>query len=368
VLGFDLVVAASQNAIATFGKGRTKTVVDDHFAPTASFVKDTTIDFREGATLRRLRNAGGEDALTTLPAMKLATALFGDAIAANMFLLGHAWQKGLVPISRAAIEKAIDLNGAGVAMNRAAFAWGRRSAEDMDFVSRQAGTAPASAPEAKSFNEIVAHRVAFLAGYQNARYAERYRALVEKARQAEARVAPGQEAFATAIAKTAFKLMAYKDEYEVARLHRDPAFRQKLAGQFEGDFKLQYNLAPPMLTRTDPRTGHPAKVAIGSRWIEPAFAVLARLKGLRGTRFDPFGRTAERKMERRLVADYFTLVAELAVHLSVSNLAMATELAGLAETVRGYGHVKLAAVERYEKRKSEMLAAFAQVASVRHVA
>ncbi|WP_341878574.1 indolepyruvate ferredoxin oxidoreductase family protein (plasmid) [Aminobacter sp. P9b] len=362
VLGFDLVVAASQNAIATFGKGRTRTVVDDHFAPTASFVKDTTIDFREGATLRRLRNAGGEDALTTLPAMKLATALFGDAIAANMFLLGHAWQKGFVPISRGAIEKAIDLNGAGVAMNRAAFAWGRRSAEDLDFVSRQAGMLPASAaPEVKTLDEIVARRVDFLKGYQNAAYAERYRALVDKARQAETRAAPGQEAFAHAVAKAAFKLMAYKDEYEVARLHRDPAFRQKLAEQFEGGFKLQYNLAPPMLTRVDPRTGHPAKIAIG-RWIEPAFAVLSRLKGLRGTRFDPFGRTAERKMERRLIADYLALVEDLIARLAPENLSAATELACLPEEVRGYGHVKLASVARFEKRKAELLAAFSQSA------
>jgi len=353
VLGFDLVVAASQAAIATFAKERTKAVVDDHFAPTASFVKDTTIDFRESATLRRLRNAGAQGAVTTLPATKLATALFGDSIAANMFLLGHAWQKGLVPISRAALERAIELNGAGVAMNSAAFAWGRLSAVDPDAVQRQAGFVEPAAGE-KTLDEIVAHRSDFLTAYQDEAYAARYRALVEKARQAEARVAPGEQAFATAVAKAAFRLMAYKDEYEVARLHLDPAMRQKLAEQFEGGYKLKYNLAPPMLSRIDPRTGHPAKIAFG-RWIEPAFWMLTKLKGLRGTRFDPFGRTAERRMERQLIEDYFALVEKLTARLSRESIAAAVRLASLPEEIRGYGHVKLAAVERFEKRKADLL-------------
>jgi indolepyruvate ferredoxin oxidoreductase len=347
------VVAASQAAIATFAKDRTKAVVDDHFAPTASFVKDTTIDFRESATLRRLRNAGAQGAVTTLPATKLATALFGDSIAANMFLLGHAWQKGLVPISRAALEKAIELNGAGVAMNSAAFAWGRLSAVDPDAVQRQAGFVEPAAGE-KTLDEIVAHRSDFLTAYQDEAYAARYRALVEKARQAEARVAPGEQAFATAVAKAAFRLMAYKDEYEVARLHLDPAMRQKLAEQFEGGYKLKYNLAPPMLSRIDPRTGHPAKIAFG-RWIEPAFWMLTKLKGLRGTRFDPFGRTAERRMERQLIEDYFALVENLTARLSRESIAAAVRLASLPEEIRGYGHVKLAAVERFEKRKADLL-------------
>jgi indolepyruvate ferredoxin oxidoreductase len=359
VLGFDLVATASQNVIATFGKGRTRAVVDDHFAPTAAFVKDTTIDFREAATLRRLRHAAGEDAFVTLPAMKLATALFGDAIAANMFLLGHAWQKGFVPISRAAIETAIDLNGAGVAMNRAAFAWGRRSAQEPAFVAEQAGLAASPTPPAQTLDEVLERRVAFLTSYQNAAYAERYRSLVAKARQAEERSGAGSASFATAVAKAAFKLMAYKDEYEVARLHRDPAFRRKLAQQFEGSYKIRYNLAPPMLTRIDPRTGHPAKIEVG-RWIEPLFWLLERAKGLRGTRFDPFGRTAERRMERRLIEEYFALAEDLARRLDRENLAAAIELAGLPQEIRGYGHIKQAAAKRFEHRKAELLARLKQ--------
>lgn len=357
VLGFDLVVAASQAAIAAFSKGRTKAVVDDRLAPTAAFVKDTTIDFREGAILRRLGKAGGEDAIETLPATKLATALFGDAIAANMFLLGHAWQKGLIPIGRAAIEKAIDLNGAGVAMNRGAFAWGRRFAVDPESVYRRAGDTREAAPTARTFDEIVARRVEFLTAYQDAAYAERYRTLVEKAKQAERKAAPGKESFAAAVAKSAFRLMAYKDEYEVARLHRDPAIRRQLAEQFEGDYRISYNLAPPLFARIDGRTGRPAKMAFG-RWIEPAFWLLTRLKGLRGTAFDPFGRTAERRRERRLIVDYFAHVDELSARLTSDNIAAATELARLPEEIRGYGHVKHAAIERFEKRKSALLSAF----------
>ncbi len=357
VLGFDLVVAASQSSIAAFALGRTKVVVDDRLAPTAAFVKDTTIDFREGALLRRLRKAGGDDAVETLPATKLATALFGDAIAANMFLLGHAWQKGLIPIGRAAIEKAIDLNGAGVAMNRGAFAWGRRFAVDPDAVRRRAGDIRETAPAAQTLDEIVARRIEFLTAYQDAAYAERYRSLVEKAKQAERKAAPGKEDFATAVARSAFKLMAYKDEYEVARLHRDPAMRKQLAEQFEGEYRISYNLAPPLFARIDGRTGRPAKMAFG-RWIEPAFWLLTRLKGLRGTAFDPFGRTVERRMERRLIADYFALVDDLSGRLTSANITAATELARLPEEVRGYGHVKHAAVDRYEKRKAALIASF----------
>jgi indolepyruvate ferredoxin oxidoreductase len=160
--------------------------------------------------------------------------------------------------------------------------------------------------------------------------------------------------FAKAVVVGAFKLMAYKDEYEVARLHRDQSFRKKLAEQFEGDFRIRHHLAPPMISRIDPRTGYPGKIAFGA-WINPVFAVLARLKGLRGTRFDPFGSTQERRMERRLVADYESLIPDLSARLTQGNLAVATELARLPEEVRGFGHVKMAAVERFEAKKKALL-------------
>jgi indolepyruvate ferredoxin oxidoreductase len=346
ILGFDIVVAASAGSLATVANGRTKLVLDDHFAPTASFVKNTTIDFRQEATLKQLRQAAGENALSLVSATKLGTALLGDAIAANMFLLGNAWQRGLVPISLAAIDKAIEMNGAGVAMNRAAFGWGRRAAVDADAVSKAAHVGPEAA-KPETLEEVVARRAEFLTAYQDTAYAGRYRALVEKARKADAD-------FGLAVAHGAFKLMAYKDEYEVARLHRDRSFAQKLAEQFEGDFKLKYHLAPPMISRIDPRTGHPGKIAFGA-WMGPVFGLLARFKGLRGTRLDPFGRTEERRMERQLIADYFAMVEDLAGKLSADNRTVAIELAKLPEEVRGFGHVKLAAVERYEKKRAALV-------------
>ncbi|NGN42641.1 indolepyruvate ferredoxin oxidoreductase family protein [Mesorhizobium sp. CGMCC 1.15528] len=346
ILGFDIVVAASAGSLATVANGRTKLVLDDHFAPTASFVKNTAIDFRQEATLKQLRQAAGENALSLVSATKLGTALLGDAIAANMFLLGNAWQRGVVPISLDALDKAIEMNGAGVAMNRAAFGWGRRAAVDPGTVSKAAHVGPEAA-KPETLNEIVARRAEFLTAYQDAAYAGRYRALVEKARKADAD-------FGLAVAHGAFKLMAYKDEYEVARLHRDHSFAQKLAEQFEGDFTLKYHLAPPMISRIDPRTGHPGKIAFGA-WMGPVFGILVRFKRLRGTRFDPFGRTEERRMERQLIADYFAMMEDLSARLSADNHATAIELAKLPEEVRGFGHVKLAAVERYEKRRAALM-------------
>ncbi|CDZ46901.1 indolepyruvate ferredoxin oxidoreductase family protein [Neorhizobium galegae] len=365
VLGFDIVVAAQKSSLASFAKNKTRAVIDDHFAPTASFVKDTTIDFRQEATLKSLRRAAGDEAVETVAATDMATALLGDAIAANMFLLGHAWQRGLVPISLAAIDKAIELNGTGIAMNRAAFGWGRRAAVDVEAVARAAGLVK-SEPKAETLEEIVARRTSFLTDYQNAAYAARYAGLVDVAKSAEARLR-GATGFAEAVAKNAFKLMAYKDEYEVARLHRDRSFEKKLAEQFEGDFKIKHHLAPPMISKIDQRTGHPAKIAFGA-WIRPAFAVLEKLKFLRGTSFDPFGRTAERRMERQLIADYFGLVSELSAGLNADNHALAVELAGLPEMVRGFGHVKFASITKFEKRKTDLLAKWRAREPLVHVA
>jgi indolepyruvate ferredoxin oxidoreductase len=366
VLGFDIVVAASARSLATFAHKRARAVVDDHFAPTASFVKDTTIDIRQDAMLRQLRQAAGEDNIALVAANQLATALFGDALAANMFLLGHAWQRGLVPISRKAIEQAVELNGAGVAMNRNAFAWGRLSAVDPAAVVAEAGLAAAT-PWENSLEQIVERRAAFLKDYQDAAYAQRYRDLVGSAAAAEARVCGAPGLFAEAVARSAFKLMAYKDEYEVARLHRDPAFRKRIAEQFEGDYRLKYHLAPPLLARVDARTGKPGKIAFGP-WIEPLFALLASMKGLRGTRFDPFGRTEERRMERRMIGEYFDFIRDLASRLDAASLATATALARLPEEVRGFGHVKMAAVQRYEKRRAELAARLGNIDEVNKAA
>ncbi|SIQ30900.1 indolepyruvate ferredoxin oxidoreductase [Rhizobium sp. RU35A] len=353
VLGFDVVVAAGRTVLPTFAKGRTRAVVDDHFAPTAAFVQNTAIDLRQEATLRALKKAAGEEALSLVEATRAGTALLGDAIAANMLLLGTAWQRGLIPISLDAIERAITLNGTGIAMNRAAFDWGRRLALDPLAVAKAAGFVKEEA-KPESLDEIVRRRSDFLTAYQDAAYAAQYRGLVERARQAEAR-AGGSTRFAEAVARNAFKLMAYKDEYEVARLHRDPAFAKAIAAQFEGDYRLRHHLAPPLFSRRiDGRTGRPAKIALGG-WINPVFGLLARMKRLRGTPFDIFGYTAERRMERQMIADYAALVDELCRDLSAERLAAAVELAGLPDMVRGFGPVKLEAATHYEARKTELM-------------
>ena len=365
VLGFDVVVAAQKNSLASFAKNKTRAIIDDHFAPTASFVKDTTIDFRQEATLKSLRRAAGDQAVETVAATDLAVALLGDAIASNMFLLGYAWQRGLVPISLTAIDKAIELNGTGIVMNRAAFGWGRRAAVDLEAVAREAGSAK-TVLKAETLEEIVTRRVGFLTDYQNSAYAARYAGVVDIAKSAEARVR-GVGGFAEAVAKNAFKLMAYKDEYEVARLHRDRSFEKRLAEQFEGDFKIRHHLAPPMITKIDQRTGHPAKIAFGG-WIRPLFAVLEKLKFLRGTVLDPFGRTEERRLERQLVEDYFSLVREVAAGMDADNHALAVELAGLPDMVRGFGHIKRASIERFEKRKADLMAMWRAREPLTHVA
>ncbi|HWU64826.1 MAG TPA: indolepyruvate ferredoxin oxidoreductase family protein [Ensifer sp.] len=361
VLGFDVVVAAGRTALPTFGKTRTRAVIDDHFAPTASFVQNTTIDLKQQSTLRSLRKAAAENALTLIPATDVGTSLLGDAIAANMVLLGSAWQQGLVPISLDAIERAIALNGTGVAMNRSAFHWGRRLAVEPEAVIAAAGLKQEE-PKVETLDELVSRRAAFLVDYQNEAYANRYRMLVDLARKAEAMVG-GSGSFAEAVARNAFKLMAYKDEYEVARLHHDPSFAKAIAAQFEGDFTIRHHLAPPLLSRKiDARTGRPAKIAFGP-WMRTALGLLARFKGLRGTAFDIFGKTEERRMERRLIEDFAATVDELAKSLTPETLALATEIAGLPDMVRGFGPVKLEAAAKFETKKKALLTTWRQGAA-----
>jgi indolepyruvate ferredoxin oxidoreductase len=274
-------------------------------------------------------------------------------------MLGYAWQKGLVPLSADAIDKAIELNGVAVEPNRAAFLWGRRAAHDLAAVEKAA--APRAEPQShhlsRSLEETVARRVAFLTDYQNAAYAARYTALVEQAKAAEAAQAPGFSGLAEAVARYYFKLLAVKDEYEVARLYSDPQFTRSLREQFAGSYKLSFHLAPPLIAARDPETGHLKKRQFGA-WLLPAFRVLARLKGLRGTPFDVFGYSAERKTERRLIGDYEALLQEVLAELSPENHALAVELAAIPEKIRGFGHVKERHLESAKACEADLLAAF----------
>jgi indolepyruvate ferredoxin oxidoreductase len=287
--------------------------------------------------------------------------LLGNAIAANMFIMGYAWQLGRLPLSRASLERAIELNGEAVKMNLQAFMLGRRAAHDPAALAAFLGQAKAPTTArhiSQSLDEMIARRVDHLTGYQNAAYAERYRALVEKVRDAEAKAKLGSTALTEAVARYGFKLMAYKDEYEVARLYTDGAFLKQVAATFQGE-KMRFNLhlAPPLLSKIDPITGEPRKMTFGP-WMMSAFKLLARLKGLRGTAFDVFGYSHERKTERQLIVDYVVLVDELIGKLNAGNLAMAVALASIPEKIRGFGHVKARHLTQAKAEEADLMARF----------
>ena len=355
VLGCDSLVASGDLALNVMHPQRTRVIVNTHEQITGQFARNPDLVFPTDSIVGRIRAAAGPDNVQLLDATRIATRLLGDAIASNLFLLGYAYQQGLVPVSGTAIERAIELNGVAVEMNREAFRWGRRAARDLETVERLAlqgdqGLEPATP---KSVDELVERRVMDLTAWQTAAWAARYRELVERVREAERALGAG-DALTGAVARHAYKLMAYKDEYEVARLYTDGAFRERLAAAFEGDLRLTFHLAPPLLARRDPVTGHPRKRTFGP-WMWRALGLVAKMRFLRGTPFDPFGHTAERRRERRLIEEYFTTVDELLAGLRAENLGLAVEIASVPETIRGYGHVKARAVEAAESEKAALL-------------
>ena len=359
VLGCDLVVAAGFDALSKITSGETHAVVNSQETITGDFTRNPDFRFPGGELHRLIAEATGPGRADFLDASRLATALLGDSIATNLFMLGYAWQKGLVPLSEAAINGAIELNGAAVEANKRAFTWGRRAAEDLAAVTKAAAPKePARSHRlSEGLEERIARRVRFLTDYQDAAYAGRYSALVEKVRAAEAARTPGQTALTEAVVRYYFKLLAVKDEYEVARLHSLPDFKTKLEQQFEGDYKLSVHLAPPLIAKRDPATGHLKKREFGS-WIFPVFQGLAKLKRLRGTPLDIFGYTVERRQERRLIADYEALLEELLGKLTPENHALAVELAAIPEKVRGFGHVKEDHIKTAKACEADLLAAF----------
>ncbi|MBK9114081.1 MAG: indolepyruvate ferredoxin oxidoreductase family protein [Betaproteobacteria bacterium] len=356
VLGCDLVVAASPAPLATIDRGRTRAVINGTPTPTAQFVLDRDMDLAEAPMRRALQAAAGPEAVEFVPATALATALMGDAIATNLFLLGYAFQRGLVPLSRAALERAIELNGTAVDSGKAAFAWGRLAAHDRAHVERAAGSSLSTAPEPRTPAESIEHFAASLAVYQDAAYADRFRERLARVAAADARL-PAQSGLAEAAARSLHKLMAYKDEYEVARLYTDGAFAAKLARTFDGTPQLAFHLAPPLLARRDPATAAMRKRRYGA-WMQHAMRVLARMKSLRGTPFDPFGRTPERRAERQAIADFERTLDRLAADLDATNYALAVEIARLPDMVRGFGHVKARHRAAYEQKVAALLAQF----------
>jgi indolepyruvate ferredoxin oxidoreductase len=359
VLGCDLVVTTGTEALSKMNDRTTRVVANATVSPTAEFVKNPDWQLPGSRLEADLVDAAGRKNVDFVPAGKLATALMGDAIATNMFMLGYAYQKGSVPLAEESLLRAIELNGVAVEFNKKAFQWGRRAAVDLPRVERLAMPAEVvsiSQGLSRSLDELIARRVEFLTAYQDAAYAARYRALVERVRELEARETGGSE-LTEAVARYYFKLMAYKDEYEVARLYADASFRNRIEGMFEGDYRVKFHLAPPISNRPDPRTGEARKSEFGP-WMMTAFRALAKLKILRGTPFDPFGATEERRTERRLVREYEAVVAELLERLDRGNHELAVEIAAIPDRIRGFGHVKRRHLAEAKKKEAELLAAF----------
>ncbi|KPK35731.1 MAG: indolepyruvate ferredoxin oxidoreductase [Betaproteobacteria bacterium SG8_40] len=359
MVGCDFVTSASEKSMDMVREGQTRAVVNLHQQMTGDFTRNKDMQFPAESLKRTISRGVGEGNAQFVEATRIATALMGDAIATNMFMLGLSYQKGLIPVSSGAINTAIELNGTAVKMNQTAFLWGRRAAVDLAAVERliaPRSEAVTSLRISETLEEIVERRVEFLIAYQDENYARRYRALVEKVRDAEARM-KGQSGLSEAVARYYFKLLAYKDEYEVARLYTDGAFAEKIASMFEGDFKLHFHLAPPLFARRNAETGELLKSEYRG-WALSAFKVLAKLKFLRGGVLDVFGYSAERRTERELISEYEAVVNELIAALSADNHSLAVRIASIPEDIRGYGHVKERSVEQGRAKQAELLSLF----------
>ncbi|CAN5271846.1 indolepyruvate ferredoxin oxidoreductase family protein [soil metagenome] len=398
VLGCDMVVVNDYWALSKIRAGRSHVVLNSHEAMPGTFTRNTDLQFPARGIIDAVRTALGGAEPGIVDASALALALMGDAIATNLFMLGYAWQQGLVPLSYESLMRAVELNGAAIEMNKTAFAWGRLAAHDPTTVGAAsaatapvgaAGVAPARAgtrvsmpsasaatatvgaasaamPSATSaafsgngklattLDESIVLRSRFLTEYQDAAYAIRYTDLVARVRRIEAERTPDLTGLSEAVARYAFKLMAYKDEYEVARLYTTGDFRKRIRETFEGDVKVRFNLAPPLFAKKD-ADGHLIKSEYGP-WVFTAFGLLKRFKFLRGGMFDPFGHSAERRMERQLIIDYVRIIDELLQTLALGNHALAVEIARVPEHIRGYGHVKDAQLAAAKTNEAALLA------------
>jgi indolepyruvate ferredoxin oxidoreductase len=358
LLGCDLVVSAEAGVLAAARPGTGYAVINTHESITGEQALRPDLAFPANELRQRIATEYGAHRIDASDANEQAMRLFGDATFANILLLGRAFQKGVIPISAHAIEQAIRLNGVSVEQNLAALHWGRRLAAGAALpATRQADSVKTDESRRLSpdLDEAIQRRALFLERSRDAGVAERYRALVERARAAERPL--DAAGLADAVARGYFKLLAYKDEYEIARLYADPAFLARVAATFEGDYRLRFHLAPPLLTRRDPVTRKPTKRAFGP-WMLTAFRVLARLKALRGTPFDPFGYLAERRTERQMIADYEAALGAILANLTRDNHAHGVEIASLPLGIRGFGHVKARSFAAAKAREQALLGFF----------
>ncbi|MGH6997005.1 MAG: DUF6537 domain-containing protein, partial [Phenylobacterium sp.] len=337
LIACDILSAAGADALALYAKDRTAAVGNEDFAPTADFVTDRDVRFDSGVMARKIKAA--TRTYDECPAHHLAETTFGDAIFANMIMVGFAWQKGLIPLSSRAVYRAIRLNGVQAEANLQAFELGRRVAHDPSLAKAAEDHTPT--PETMPLDELIAHRTRELTAYQNAAYAQRYTDKVAKVAAAEAPL--GTDKLTRAVAVNLYKLMAYKDEYEVARLYTDGRFAEERAKAFKGG-KTKILLSPPLIAPKGP-DGKPKKIEFSGWMLETAFPIMAKMKGLRGGPLDVFGRTEERRMERGLIAEYEAGLDKLLAGLDAEHLPLATQIAQVPQAIRGFGHIKEASVK-----------------------
>ncbi len=356
LIGCDLVSSGDAETLAKLRAGNTKAVVNDHQTMTADFTRSPDMLFPEAGFKKTLIEESGDGNVAFIEATDLAKRLLGDTIAANMMVVGYAYQQGLLPVSAEAIERAIELNGVAIAFNKQAFLWGRRAAFDLDAVEKVIGRNDAK-PLPFELDGFIKRRIDDLTAYQNAAYANRYAKWLEKIRAAETSLQPAGTALSEAVARSLYKLMAYKDEYEVARLYTDGRFENAVRENFADGGTIKFHLAPPLIAERDPTSGHLRKKTYGA-WMLSAFRIMAKLKGLRGTPLDLFGRSAERRMERQLIADYEAQLGQIVDKLNPDNLAAAVQLASLPMRMRGFGHVKEANVKAAKACEADLLATF----------
>jgi indolepyruvate ferredoxin oxidoreductase len=361
VLACDIVVAASAEALQTVRHGRTRVLANTHEIPVAESLSNPDASLKVDALLEKLEFASGAERVETMDAQMLAEDFVGDTIVSNIVAMGYAWQRGLVPVGLEAMQRAIELNGVAVESNKAAFSLGRLAAADPVACRELLHEPDPATQHAETLDELIARSSRFLASYQNERYVDRYRRLVAAVRAREEAVcgAQGRLPLSRAVAEQMRKLMAYKDEYEVARLYTDGEFARRLAEQFEGAPTLEFYMAPPALVKPkgNGRAAAPKKRRFGP-WLLPTLKVLALGKALRGTPFDPFGRTEERRLERRLIDEYEARVAELLAGLAPEKVPVAVAIANVPASIRGYGHVKLASLAIARAREKELLNRF----------
>lgn len=359
LIGCDLVVAASDESLTRLPAGRGRAVVSTGLVPTSDFARNPDWQLDPKTLIERIEAAAGTADLVLIDGERMATALVGDPIGINMFMLGLAWQRGFVPLGRAAIERAIELNGVAVAMNKEAFLWGRRVAHDRQAVERHLKAEQPTqvitfmSRQTRGLDQTVAHRIEHLRAHSGELHVQRYRALVEKARRLEAALHAG-DALARAVAHNYHRLLATKDEWEVARLFTHPDFRSALAQEFEGPIRLRFHLGVWPFARKDVHSGKPVKGDAGP-WVLLAMKCMARMRGLRGSWLDPFRNAAERTLDRRLLAQYEDDMRVALSDLRAETLPIVTKLASLPQSIRGYGHVREAQAEKAAATRQALL-------------